>query len=74
MKKESSGLVKTLHADMHRSILLGAMQVHIEHGEWQEAMEAQLNYLYWNDEFIELLEKNHEEYLALRVAVLGVEW
>ncbi len=72
MKKE--GLVDLLHAEWQRSCALLMMQNSIEEGDYECAVGCQVEYLYWHTEFIELLEKNHEEYLALRVAVVGVEW
>ena len=73
MSKES-GLVGLLDAELCRGTALLRMQISIEEGVFDAAMMRQFEYLYWNDEFIELLEKNHEEYLALRVAALGIEW
>ena len=50
------------------------MQVSIEAGEFDEAMNYQIEYLYWRDEFDELYKENCDGYWALRFAVLGVEW
>jgi len=73
-KKEASGLRTILHAEMQRSIWLFAMQVDIEASDFEGAMRTQLEYLSWHDEFIELLDKHHNEWWELKLAVLGVEW
>ena len=73
MKKESE-LVDLLNAEWQRALRLACMQVSIEAGEFDEAMNYQIEYLYWRDEFDELYKENCDGYWALRFAVLGVEW
>lgn len=73
MKKESA-LVKLLDAEWHRSCALVMMQLRIEDEDYEWAMNYQIEYLYWRDEFDELYKRNCDGYWALRFAVLGVEW
>ena len=74
MKKESSGLVKLLHAEWHRASALLTMQTAIEEGDYWWAMERQFEYLYWQDKFNRLYRLHSKEYWGIRMAVLGVEW
>ena len=41
------------------------MQVHIEDWQFEFAMEAQFEYLYWNDVWCSLYDKNQKEYWKL---------
>jgi len=72
MKKES-GMVQLLDAEWHRSCALLMVQVSIEAGEFDEAMGCQFEYLYWHDEFIELLDEHHNEWWQLKLAALGLD-
>jgi len=64
MKKDC--LVTFLDAEWQKSCALLMMQVHIEDWQFEFAMEAQLEYLYWNDIAGDLYFKNDNEYWLLR--------
>ena len=59
-------LIDFLDAEWQRSCALLMMQVHIEDWQFEFAMDAQLEYLYWNDIARNLYEKNDDAYWELR--------
>ena len=69
---KESRLLDLLLAEEARAGWLWQMQRYIEVENFLAAMHAQLEYLYWHDEFIELLDEHHNEWWELKL--LGVEW
>lgn len=64
MKKEN--LIDLLDAYWQQSCALLMMQVHIEDWQFVYAMEAQLEYLYWDDIAGDLYMKYEDNYWNLR--------
>jgi len=58
-------LVTLLDAEWQKSCALLMMQVHIEDWQFEFAMESQFEYLYWNDVWCSLYDKNQKEYWKL---------
>jgi S-formylglutathione hydrolase FrmB len=73
VEMKENRLINLLNAEGQRAVRLACMQLEIEEGNFDEAMGYQFEYLYWHDEFIELLDEHHNEWWALKLAVLGVE-
>lgn len=63
MKKD---LIALLDAYWQQSCALLMMRVHIEDWQFEYAMEAQLEYLYWDDIAGDLYMKNEDDYWLLR--------
>ena len=70
MKKDSK-LVQVLKAEYDRAMWLWCAQLCIEHGNFEGAMDAQFEFLYWTDEVARLKETQQNEYWALRFAMFG---
>ena len=56
MKKKET-LIDLLHAEVQRSVWLYAIQLDVEHSDFEGAMCAQFEYLYWHDECTRLWQK-----------------
>jgi glutathionyl-hydroquinone reductase len=64
MKKDD--LIALLDAEWQKSCALLMMQVHIEDWQFEYAMDAQLDYLYWCEIAADLYMKNDDDYWSLR--------
>lgn len=69
MKKET--VVDLMHALVQRSIWLMTMQMDINNYCPEEAMEAQLEYLYWTDEISRMFPKHGDDLVALVASAMG---
>jgi hypothetical protein len=63
-------MIDLLDALWNRSGALLAMQLDIENGDFEDAMQAQFDYLYWSDEFIRLFPEHGVAYTDL----VGIVW
>jgi hypothetical protein len=69
--KRKETLVDLLDALWNRSSALLSMQIDIEDGDFECAMDSHFGYLYWNDEVFRLLRLFCNELDELMNAVLG---
>jgi hypothetical protein len=60
-------LIALLDADWQKACALLMMQIHIEDWQFEFAIEAQFEYLFWHDEWCRLYEPNQKEYWQLLV-------
>ncbi len=63
MKKDD--LIALLDAEWQKACALLNMQLDIDGGDFEYAMESQFEYLYWHDEWSRLYVPNQKEYWEL---------
>ena len=69
--KRKETLIDLLSAEWHKSRALLSMQVWIDDGEYEDAMEMQFEYLYWCDEWVRLADKFGSKRWQLLLLVHG---
>jgi hypothetical protein len=62
-------LIDLLDAECQRAYALLSMQAYVENEQFEAAMNAQFNYLYWCDEWNRLYPMHIKEYWALRYSL-----
>ena len=67
-------LVDLLDAWWQRQGALLMMQVDIDAGDFDYAMETQFEYLYWSDEWARLYNEHEKEYWQLKEAADEQTW
>lgn len=70
MKKKTT-LIDLLDAEFNRDNCLLGMALDIENGDFEYAMCAQFDYLYWCDVVEQLYVKHYAEWWALRSIAMG---
>ncbi len=65
-------LEEMLSAEVVRATWQRNLLMDIRRGAYTEAMHSQLQYLYWNDEYLRLYHKVAEDYWDFRLAARGM--